>query len=122
MSKNLYYSNLLDFYGELLKDKQRETMEYYYNDDLSLSEIAEIFSISKQGVRDLIKRSEVQLENIEKKLQLINKFGNTKEKLNAILEITKKIEDKIKHESDIKKLDHMLENIKEIVTSLYKEI
>ena len=118
MSKNLYYSSLLDFYGELLKDKQRETMEYYYNDDLSLSEIAEIFNISKQGVRDLIKRSEVQLENIEEKLQLTNKFSKTKEKLNAILQIT----NKIKNESDLKKLDNMLENIKEIVISLYKEI
>ena len=56
MEKNLNVSILLDFYGAMLTEKQREAVEYYYNDDLSLSEIADNQGISRQGVRDAIKR------------------------------------------------------------------
>ena len=56
MSKDLTVSYLLDFYGDVLTDKQRDVMEQYYNDDLSLAEIAENFGITRQGVRDAIKR------------------------------------------------------------------
>ena len=49
---------LYDFYGELLTDRQKEFFDYYYNDDLSLSEIAENAGISRQGVRDVIVRAE----------------------------------------------------------------
>lgn len=52
MEKNLNVSILLDFYGAMLTEKQREAEEYYYNDDLSLSEIADNQGISRQGVRD----------------------------------------------------------------------
>ena len=58
MEKNLNVSILLDFYGAMLTEKQREAVEYYYNDDLSLSEIADNQGISRQGVRDAIKRAE----------------------------------------------------------------
>ena len=57
MAKNLEISFLLDFYGDMLTEKQRDVIEYYYNEDLSLSEIAENQGISRQGVRDAIKRS-----------------------------------------------------------------
>ena len=49
MSKDLTVSYLLDFYGDVLTDKQRDVMEQYYNDDLSLAEIAENFGITRQG-------------------------------------------------------------------------
>ena len=74
MPKNLEYSILLDCYGELLTEKQRETLDYYYNEDLSLSEISEIVGISRQGVMDIIKRSEQQLNAFEQKLKLKIRF------------------------------------------------
>ena len=61
MAKDLKISFLLDFYGEMLTQKQREVIEYYYNDDLSLAEIADNEGITRQGVRDSIKRAEAQL-------------------------------------------------------------
>ena len=65
MPKNLYISALLDVYGAVLNEKQRELCEYYYNDDLSLAEIAENVGITRQGVRDLIKRAEQTLVSLE---------------------------------------------------------
>ena len=65
MPKNLYISALLDVYGAVLNEKQRELCEYYYNDDLSLSEIAENEGITRQGASDLIKRSVAQLKAFE---------------------------------------------------------
>ena len=68
MEKNLNVSILLDFYGAMLTEKQREAVEYYYNDDLSLSEIADNQGISRQGVRDAIKHGEAALDELEQKL------------------------------------------------------
>jgi len=58
MEKNVEICLLLDFYGKMLTDRQREIMMLYYEDNLSLTEIAEELGISKQGVSDSIKRSE----------------------------------------------------------------
>lgn len=65
MAKDLSISTLLDFYGPFLSEKQRNLLYHYYNEDLSLSEIAENESITRQGVRDLIKRGELQLKKYE---------------------------------------------------------
>ena len=56
MDKKLTVSLLLDFYGQVLSEKQFQIMDYYYNDDLSLREISEILGITRQGVHDTIKR------------------------------------------------------------------
>ena len=74
MAKNLEISYLLDFYGETLTQKQREVMEQYYNDDLSLSEIAENFGITRQGVRDAIKHGEASLLELEEKIATIGEL------------------------------------------------
>lgn len=74
MSKNLTMTVLLDFYGELLTDKQRQALVSYYDEDCSLSEIAENMSISRQGARDFIKRGEAQLSEFEDKLGLAARF------------------------------------------------
>ena len=58
MAKDLRITFLLDFYGDMLTEKQREVVECYYNEDLSLAEIAEEKGITRQGVRDGIKRAE----------------------------------------------------------------
>lgn len=65
MPKDLSVSALLDFYGPFLSEKQRNLLHHYYNEDLSLSEIAENEQITRQGVRDLIKRGELQLKRYE---------------------------------------------------------
>ena len=74
MAKDLSISYLLDFYGQMLTDKQREVTEFYYNDDLSLAEIADHCRITRQGVRDSIKRAEAQLREYEEKLGLARRF------------------------------------------------
>ena len=79
MSKNLHISALLDVYGAFLGDKQRELTDYYYNDDLSLSEIAENEGITRQGVRDQIKRAEQTLFSLEEKCGYCRCFLRLKE-------------------------------------------
>jgi len=64
---------LLDYYSNLLTNHQIEIMSDYYNDDLSMNEIADNYSISKSAVQDLIKRTISQLNDYEKKLKLIDK-------------------------------------------------
>ena len=66
--KNLAYSVLLDFYGPGLTDKQRVILTEYYDEDLSLAEIAENLGITRQGVRDAIKHGEAALDELEQKL------------------------------------------------------
>lgn len=74
MANNVEISMLLDLYGETLTTKQRDYLNYYYNDDLSLSEIAENEGITRQGVRDSIKRAEALLFDMETKLRFSQKL------------------------------------------------
>ena len=76
MSKNLSMSLLLDFYGDILSEPQREAMDYFYNGDLSLSEISELTGITRQGVRDRLVKAEQILSELEEKLSLAKRFGN----------------------------------------------
>ena len=78
MPKDLFVSSLLDVYGYYLNEKQRSFLEYYYNYDLSLSEIAENEGITRQGVADLIKRSEAQLRLLENECRYCEKFSKLK--------------------------------------------
>ncbi len=82
--KNLNISVLLDHYGAMLTDKQREVIDLYYNDDLSLAEIAEQEGISRQGVRDNIKRAEAQLLEMEEKLHAAERFKKMMEMFEAV--------------------------------------
>lgn len=68
--KDLSIALLLDFYGAVLSDRVRRMLEMYYCDDLSLSEISEEFGISRQGVRQAIKKGEEELFSLEEKLGL----------------------------------------------------
>lgn len=87
MSKNLTMTVLLDFYGELLTEKQRLALSSYYDEDCSLSEIAEEMNISRQGVRDFIKRGEAQLSEFEEKLGLAERFIKINHLTDSILEV-----------------------------------
>jgi hypothetical protein len=75
---------LFDFYGELLTDRQREFFDLYYNEDLSLAEIAENAGISRQGVRDVIVRAEATMQDVEDKTGIIRRFEAQRPHLDAI--------------------------------------
>ena len=77
-------SMLFDFYGDLLTEKQRECCNLYYNEDLSLSEIAEQRGISRQGVWDNIRHAEATMRSIEERIGLIRRFENTRSGLQEI--------------------------------------
>ena len=93
---------LLDFYGDVLNERRRDALDFYYNNDMSLSEIAEEMGISRQGVRDLIKKAEEELFFYEEKLGLAKKFESAQkhaEKALALCEskaTTEEIESEIK--------------------------
>lgn len=87
--KNLEISVLCDIYSALLPEKQRMALEYYYNDDLSLSEIAEHAGISRQGVRDQIKHAEAQILELENALRLYEKSLKTEKILDELSDIAK---------------------------------
>ena len=70
--KNLNIGYLLDFYGELLSERKRSVMDMYYNEDLSLAEISAEIGITRQGTRDIIKKTEEELLFFEEKLGLEN--------------------------------------------------
>ena len=74
MDDILQLTLLYDFYGELLTEKQKQVYELHYQNDLSLTEIGEELSISRQAVRDQLKRTEKILQDYEEKLQLVSRF------------------------------------------------
>ncbi len=88
--KNLNFVYLLDFYGGMLNDRQREVLNLYYDDDLSLSEIAEITDISRQGVHDLIKRGEAKLTEADSALGLVARFEKIKETVDSLEKLIEK--------------------------------
>ena len=84
----IYIGRLLDFYGALLTESESKSIDYYYNEDYSLTEIAEVLSISRQAVSLNIKRAIDKLKSYEESLKLIEKFDDrkdAKEKLGLIL-------------------------------------
>ena len=86
--KNLQLAELIDTYAELLTDRQQRLLDLYYNQDLSLGEIAEDVGISRQGVRDSIKKAERELAFFEEKLHLVareNAVRTAGEQLRALL-------------------------------------
>ena len=89
--KNLKFAYLLDFYGAALDEHTEATMKAYYDDDLSLAEVAEGLGISRQGVRHIIKRGEEQLEFFEARLGLLRKHGEIEAMLGHLSEIAKSL-------------------------------
>ena len=84
---------LFDFYGELLTERQKEFFDLYYNEDLSLAEIAENAGISRQGVRDVIVRAEAILTDLEDKTGLIKRFHTMTEQLRQVRDDAQQLAD-----------------------------
>ena len=111
---NIRNNLLLDFYGEMLTEKQREVIRIYFECDSSLSEIAEELGMSRQAVYDNVKVSKAQLEVFEKKLKCVERFLANREKL---IQINNEIEQLIEDEEDaekIKKLQNIKRNIEKV--------
>ncbi len=83
MEKKVSLSWLLAFYGEMLTENQREISRLYWEEDFSLAEIAQQFSISRQSVHDTVSRTERQLESMEEKLGLLRRFEKMEAGLRA---------------------------------------
>ena len=108
MDKNVEISILCQVYGKLLTEKQYEFINDYYNNDLSLSEIAENNDITRQAVRDILQKSKNKLLDCEKKIGLMKKEINNKKTIDNIFLELKKIDESISNK-DIK---NSLNNIK----------
>ena len=93
LAKDMNISLLFDFYGEILTEKQQDVIDYYYNDDLSLAEISEHLGITRQGVRDSIKRAEATLIEMEEKLGLAKRFREIQHGLDKIISEAHAIEE-----------------------------
>ena len=104
-------SMLLDFYGDLLTDKQRECFSLYYNEDLSLSEIAEQRGISRQGVWDNIRHAEAALREIEEKTGLIARFEQTKAALLRLRDQLSVLEQTPDISSAVEKIDELIASL-----------
>lgn len=86
MEKNIKFSMLLEIYGKLLTDRQKDAIDFYYNQNLSLSEIAEEISITRQAVRKSLVEAEKNLLEFENKLRILDKQIQRKKKIEKILE------------------------------------
>lgn len=84
MEKTVEIALLLSFYKKMLTDRQADTVDLYYNEDLSLSEVGAELGISRQGVRDNLKRAEAILYDTEERLGLVERFLRIKQKLSEI--------------------------------------
>ncbi len=92
MEKNVQIALLFSIYRNMLTDRQAESVDLYYNEDLSLSEIGEHMGITRQGVRDNIKRAEHILFDVEERLGLAQRFLGIKEKLHEIDDLISEVE------------------------------
>lgn len=114
MDEKVKVSMLCQLYGKLLTEKQYEFIDDYYNNDLSLSEIAENNNITRQAVRDIIKKGEKKLFEYEEKLLFMKRTLNQEKKIEKVLSELAKIE---KNYSD-QQIASVLENIKKELNCL----
>jgi predicted DNA-binding protein YlxM (UPF0122 family) len=115
MIERFEISILLDFYGDLLTEKQREIMDLYFNDDLSLAEISENNNTSRQAIHDIIKRCQKLLLDYENKLGLMKLNNNAKAKKKGLLSKVDSLNDKI---TDLE-MKNMIEEIKSDIIELF---
>ena len=119
--KTLEMALLFDFYGELLTEKQREYFDLYYNEDLSLAEIAENKGITRQGVRDHVKKGEGSLSYFEEKLQLNKKFADLQMQCKKIAEVVNSVIDYNQKYLFSAEITKQMENISVLVNELIEK-
>ena len=112
--KNLNISLLMDFYGDILTERQSEMLSMYYNEDCSLAEIADAYSISRQGVRSVLKKAETILFDMENKLGLASRFVKMREKSSEIASELNLINNSIKNDDISSKIQSLIQEIKEM--------
>ena len=113
---------LFDFYGEVLTERQKEFFDLYYNEDLSLAEIAENYGISRQGVRDVIVRAEAAMTEIEDKTHLIRRFYQMQKEISAIEDAADRLLKAVNERSyNDRMLDEIGRTIKENTAKLKQE-
>lgn len=118
MGKDLEVTLLTDFYGDMLTETQRKFLNYYYNEDLSLSEIAENEGITRQGVRDAIKRAEAQLYEMEKKLGFAARSRQVSKALDVISDCADEINEYNMNCSLSREINDAVVRIKSVIGSL----
>ncbi len=109
---------LFDFYGELLTERQREFYQLYYDEDLSLSEIAENYGISRQGVRDVIVRAEAYMTEIEDKTGIVKRFMQLRPHVDAIEDAARELKEMNRRLFEDKRLGELCEAISKEAAAL----
>lgn len=117
MEKNLEISLLFDFYGQMLTSTQQEAVNLYYNDDLSLLEVAQILSMTRQGVRDALNRAKKSLYTFEENLKLCERFSKTQQGLEDIIVKAQKLSELTNDE----KIQSLSDEIQKTAQSLYEQ-
>ena len=115
MEKNVQISMLCEIYGKLLTEKQLDILENYYDKDLSLSEIAQNEGITRQAVRDIIKKGENKLFEFEEKLGIMKRMLKQEDKIAVILSEISKIEEKSTDKQIAKILTHIKKELNGLV-------
>lgn len=106
--KDLKIAYLLDFYGDVLTERKKEVLDMYYNEDLSLAEIAEQIGISRQGVRDLIKKAEDEIYFLEEKLSFAKKMSDLRHHTDNMMSIAESTEIPYNLKSEIEEISKII--------------
>ena len=112
---------LFDFYGELLTERQKELFALYYNEDLSLAEIAENYGISRQGVRDVIVRAEAAMSEIEDRTGIIRRFLRCREAVSNAEQAAEAIEKINRRQYDNRQISENIDIIRASVHTLKEQ-
>ena len=112
MEEKLKNNLLLDFYGNMLTEKQRRIMSLYIEEDVSLSEIANELNSSRQAVYDAVKSSENILKSYEEKLKCVEKFLSNR---TIIIDVIKTLEDMPLAGNNHKKVQNVVDNLKKVL-------
>ena len=119
--KNLHINLLFDYYGDMLTDKQKEVMDLYYNEDMSLFEISEHVRVTRQGVHDLIKRSEAILLDMDEKLMFVDRFTKVNSEIEKISATVTAMYNLNMKRLYSKELSEMIEYVKTSLDNIKKE-
>ena len=109
---------LYDFYGEVLTPRQKEFFDLYYNEDLSLGEIAENYGVTRQAVRDIVTRAEGTMTELEDKTHLIRRFREQQEQLKELSVLADKLQKLNDRDYQDRALDDLAQELKALCAKL----